>query len=187
MKQAYDHGRWGFVPDYARIDLLYHYGGIYLDTDVEMLREPNELMALEGFCSFEEWPAVNFGSGGGSVKGNQVIKAILDFRENLEFVNQNGTLDLRSCGYFETKPLADLGLKLDGSLQKLQDFTVLPSDYFNPLSSITGLNLISEHTVSIHYMNWSWVGPERKKEQQKTKQDYVKIINRIAQGGRRDG
>lgn len=186
MKQAYENRRWGFVPDYARIDILYHYGGIYFDTDVELLRKPTELMTLGGFCSFEEWPDVNFGSGSGAVKGNSVLKSILDFRNNVDFVRQDGTFDLRSCGYFETNPLVELGLKLDGTLQKIKDFTILPSDYFNSLSSITGQNNVNDHTIGIHYMNWSWVSTERLHERQKTKQNYDRILNRIAQGGKKD-
>ncbi len=187
MKQAYENKYWGFVPDYARVDILYQYGGLYFDTDVELLREPTELMNLEGFCSFEEWPNLNFGSGSGSVKGNEVLKKILDFRRNVDFVRHDGTFDLRSCGYFETNPLVDLGLKLDGTMQKVKDFTILPSVYFNPLSTITGRKNINELTVGIHYMNWSWVSSERKNERQRTEQNYDRIITRIAEGGKKNG
>lgn len=183
MKQAYEKKYWGFVPDYARIDILHQYGGIYFDTDVELLREPTELMMLDGFCAFEEWPDVNFGSGSGAVKGHKVLEAILEFRRDLDFVKTDGSLDLRSCGYFETIPLVDLGLKLDGTSQMIDNFSVLPSTYFNPLSAITGQLNINTQTVGIHHMNWSWVDAARMNERQKTKQNYDKIMERIVQGG----
>ena len=78
MEQAYSCQKWGFVPDIARLDLLYRYGGIYLDTDVELLRPLDELLYQPAFCGVEKWGTVNFGGCSGAQAGNPIIKEILD-------------------------------------------------------------------------------------------------------------
>ncbi len=67
MKHAYEAKIYGFVPDYARIDILYQYGGIYLDTDVELVRSLDDLLTLEAFCGVEKWQTVNLGGGSGAI------------------------------------------------------------------------------------------------------------------------
>lgn len=67
MEQAYRHKKFGFVPDYARLDILYQHGGIYMDTDVELVRNLDNLLYQEAFCSVEKWQVINFGGCSGSV------------------------------------------------------------------------------------------------------------------------
>ena len=70
MKEAYESGAYGFVPDFARLDILYEYGGIYLDTDVELLRSLDPLLCQEAFCGVEKWQVINFGGCSGAIKNN---------------------------------------------------------------------------------------------------------------------
>ena len=67
MKEAYESKKWGFVPDYARLDIVYNYGGIYLDTDVELIKSFDDLLEQEAFIGFEntgtEELYVNCGQG----------------------------------------------------------------------------------------------------------------------------
>lgn len=179
MGQAYDAGKYGYVTDYARIDILYRHGGIYFDTDAELLKNMDELLHLQAFTSFEEYPMVNFGGGSGSVKGFPLLKNILDFRENIQFINSDGSCNTTTCGYFETVPLQRSGLKPDGSIQNIDGLTVLSSEYFHPKSSVTGLTDVTENTYSIHQFCWSWVSEEQMKEKKKTHGEYEKILRRI--------
>ena len=179
MGQAYDAGKYGYVPDYARIDILHEHGGIYLDTDVELIRNIDELLYLQAFTSFEEYPTVNFGGGSGSIKGNPLLKSILAFREKASFVHPDGSYNTTTCGYFETVPLQRAGLKPDGTIQNINGLTVLSSEYFHPKSSITGMTDVTENTYAIHQFSWSWVDEEQMKEKKKTHEEYVAILRRM--------
>ncbi len=81
MQEAYERQKWGFVPDYARLDILYHYGGIYIDTDVELVRNLDELLYQQAFCGVEKWGNVNMGNCSGAVPGHPMIKKMLEERE----------------------------------------------------------------------------------------------------------
>lgn len=168
MMQAYEQGKYGYVPDYARIDLLYRYGGIYFDTDVELVRNIDDLLYLKGFTSFEEYPMVNFGGGSGSIKKLGVLKEILEFREKYDFIDSNGEQNLLTCGFYETKPLLKKGLRVANAVQNIEDLTVLTSEYFHVKSTITKEICKKEHTFGIHDFSWSWVSETQKKEQKRT-------------------
>lgn len=184
MKQAYEAGKYGYVPDYARIDLLYNHGGIYMDTDVELVRSLDDLLCLNAYTSFEEYPTINFGGGSGSEKGFALLKEILDFRENIEFRKPDGSLNMATCGYYESVPLEKAGLRLDGTLQNVRGLTVFPSDYFHPKSSVTGRTRLTEHTYSIHQFNWSWVEGRQLEEKKKTHDEFEVLMRRIQGSGK---
>jgi len=179
MGQAYDAKKYGYVPDYARIDILYSQGGIYFDTDVELIRNIDDLLYLDAFTSFEEYPTVNFGGGSGSVKGLPVLKRILDFREKAQFLKRDGSYNTITCGYYETFPLRAAGLRQDGTLQNIEGLTVLSSDYFHPKSSVSGCVNQTENTYAIHQFSWSWVDDRQKEEKRKTQEKYREIIKRM--------
>ncbi len=179
MRQAYEAGKYGYVPDYARLDLLYHHGGIYLDTDVELLRSLDELLYLDGFTSFEEYPTVNFGGGSGCRKGLPILKSLLEFRENISFRMPDGSMNRDTCGYFESLPLVEAGLRLDGTLQNIEGLTVFPSEYFHPRSSVTGLTQTTDKTFGVHRFDWSWTGGGQREEKLETHRNYQKILKRM--------
>ena len=83
MSQAYQAKKWGFVPDYARLDVIYKYGGIYLDTDVELIANLDDLLHQEAFACFESNENVAFGLGVGAAKGNHLIKELRDWYDNI--------------------------------------------------------------------------------------------------------
>lgn len=68
MKEAYDAQKWGFVPDYARLEIIYNWGGVYLDTDVELIKPLDHMLLYKGFAGFETKEYVNFGQGFGAEK-----------------------------------------------------------------------------------------------------------------------
>lgn len=80
MWQAYEAKKWGFVPDYARLDIVYQYGGIYLDTDVELVKNIDELLSHKAFMGFEDTGDgeffVNCGHGFGAEPGNEITKTV---------------------------------------------------------------------------------------------------------------
>ena len=94
MQEAYQCKKWGFVPDYARLDIIYDHGGIYLDTDVEIIKTFDELLDCVAFGGVEqESPYVALGLGFGAEKGNDIIRQLRDKYDELHFM-EDGQMNL---------------------------------------------------------------------------------------------
>ena len=123
MKEAYDNKKWGFVPDYARLDIIYQHGGIYMDTDVEMVANLDDLLEYEGFFGFENTGNgqyyVNCGHGFGAVANHPIVKAARDLYDNIHFVNQDGTLNMIPSPQYTTQTLLEYGLVANNKDQEL--------------------------------------------------------------------
>lgn len=157
MRQAYEAKKWAFVSDYARIDVLYKYGGIYLDTDIELVKSLDDLLKCEFFCGFEQGGQVAFGLGIGAVKGHYILKDLLKIYEEVSFVKDDGSLNLTPCPYYQTECLKRYGLKTNGKYQEIKDIVVYPREVLAP-ENFYGINTCySEHTHSIHHYNASWL------------------------------
>lgn len=174
-KQAYEAGRWGFIPDIARLEILYQYGGFYLDTDVELLKSLDAMRYQPGFCAREEWGHVNFGGGSGCCKGLNTVGEILDFRKDIPFILPNGALNTEASGYYETTPLMSKGLVIENRTQLIEDMTVYASEFFHPYNYISGTENITENTVSIHYFSGSWLGEEGQIYRMKTRERFCGV------------
>ena len=168
MRQAYEAKKWGFVPDYARLDIVYEHGGIYLDTDVEMVRAFDDLLEHESFFGFEDTGDgeyfVNCGHGFGAVPHHDVIKAARDLYEHLSFVAEDGTLNLLASPYYTTQALRLGGLVQENRDQKLPGVQVYASDVLCPKNFRTGKVTKTARTVSIHHFTASWVDEKIKQE-----------------------
>lgn len=174
MSEAYKNKKWGFVPDYARFDIIYNEGGIYLDTDVEILKSFDDLLANKAFMGFEEGNYVNGGIGFGAEKGNVVMKSIRDVYINLSFYKENGKLNLLPSPYYITKYLESIGLIRNNNMQQLEGVSIFPMEYFSPKEFSTDKIIITRNTYSIHHYNGSWFTKGEKRQWILTKQ-----INRI--------
>ena len=175
VKDAYKEKKWAFVSDYARVDIIYNMGGIYLDTDVELIASLDDFLSDKLFCGWENRDplldvigqeyenSVSFGLGFGSEAGHPLLKKILDIYENLSFYNIDGSLNLTACPKYQTDALKTFGLDTtQRTFQKLQDIVVYPEDCFSPKSILTGKIDITENTVAIHHFSMSWVDKESK-------------------------
>lgn len=168
MRQAYEAKKWGFVPDYARLDIVYEYGGIYLDTDVEMLRSFDELLEQDGFMGFENTGDgeyfVNCGHGFGAVPHHEVIRTARDLYDTISFLNADGTPNLLASPHFTTQTLREFGLVQENRDQQLPGMTVYASDVLCPKNFRTGKIKKTPRTVSIHHFTASWVDEKIKEE-----------------------
>ena len=97
MKQAYEQKKWGFVSDYARLDIIENEGGIYLDTDVKVIKPLDDLLKCKSFMGFIDNNMVALGLGFGAVKHNLLIKELRDYYNEKRFLRDDGTLDMRPC------------------------------------------------------------------------------------------
>ncbi len=168
MRQAYEAKKWGFVPDYARLDIVYQHGGIYLDTDVELLRPLDELLEEKCFFGFENtgdgaW-FVNCGHGFGAEPGNDAVKAARDLYEHLRFYREDGSLNQLASPYYTTQALRQFGLVQENRDQKLGDVQVFASDLLCPKCFRTGKVEKTARTVSVHHFSAAWVDEAIKQE-----------------------
>ena len=156
MKQAYEKKKLGFVPDYARTDIIYQYGGFYFDTDVELLKPLDELLENECIMGFQNSKEVNHGQGFAAVPKHHLIKGLLDVYENLDFVNEDGSLNLIPSPVFLTQYLKEKGLQLNGEEQYVEGALILPTEYFCPIDYESRKIEITKNTIGIHHYAASW-------------------------------
>ncbi|MFG6357722.1 MAG: hypothetical protein K1W26_13035, partial [Acetatifactor sp.] len=178
-RQAYEAKHWGYMADVARLEILYEHGGFYLDTDVELLKNLDELRFQRGFCGREDWGHVNFGGGSGCVKHLDIVGTLLDFRKDIPFVLENGQYNLEASGYFETKPLMDRGLSITNRTELVEELTVYASEFFCPYNYINGKENITDQTISIHYFSGGWLGEAGTKYRRETREKFQTIVERL--------
>lgn len=162
MRQAYQQKRWGFVPDYARLDIIYRFGGIYLDTDVELVKPLDDLLYQKGFAGFESEGSVALGLGFGAVAGLPVIKAFLDDYKNLSFYNDDRSLNLIPSPMWQTKSLEKRGLIKNGEYQIIDGLTILPEKVLSGKSGVIRRIRLAPFTRAIHHYDASWVDNDKK-------------------------
>lgn len=163
MKKAYEARKWAFVADYARVDILYRHGGVYLDTDVELISSLESLLKYEFYAGFESVHFVAFGLGFGSVKEHPVLKDILDYYDGLEFPDNDFGLSMVSCPRIQTEALKKRGMVCNNETQRVDRCHIFSTEYFCPMSFKTGETKITENTVSIHHFDMSWNSDSFKK------------------------
>ena len=157
MRQAYQVEKWGFVPDFARLDIVASEGGVYLDTDVELLKAPDELLDYAGYMGWSQDGYINPGQGFGAEAGNRFVMALVHMYESLSFVNDDGSLNLLPSPHYATDCLVELGFEKGGAFQSLDGFVLLPAACLDPLDAATGRVGLVEETISIHHYFGSWL------------------------------
>lgn len=183
-RDACAHKKYGFLADAARLDILYQHGGIYMDVDVSLLKNLDELLYQEGFIGFEKWGVLNAGGCCGAVPRHPMIKKMLDLRRDVPFVLEDGSLNTEPSGWFETAPFVASGLRLDNSLQRIENMTVYPSGVFHPYDYMSCESRIKPYTVSQHHFYGGWLEREGNKGRKKNQERYYQMIMRM---GIRDG
>ena len=178
MHEAYQAKKWGFVPDYARLDIIYQHGGIYLDTDVEMLRSWDELLSYELFCGFESRAYVAFGLGFGGCAGNHIIKEMMQQYEHMHFMNSDGTLNQVASPIYQTEILLNHGLKCNNEFQVIENCAVFPTEFFAPIDGYGG-GSPTVHSFSIHQYAATWFDETMKKNKERIMTSINYIKNRM--------
>lgn len=174
-RQAYEAKAWGFVPDYLRLWIVYTYGGIYLDTDVQMVRSFDPLLNEKGFAGFEDDEHVALGLGFGAEAGNPIIAELMHAYDTLQFVNEDGSLNRTPSPQYSIETMKRLGLcSNDGTIQRIDSFACYPPEYFCPKSFATGMLRLTKNTFSIHQFDASWYT----KEEQAQKLNYWKAARK---------
>jgi len=158
-KQAYMNRKWAFVSDYARLKILFEEGGIYLDTDVELVRPLDGFLEYKGFSGFEGEGTVPTGLVG-AVKGNKWIERLLKDYEGRVFIDPAGKLNLTTNVQYITNATEKFyGIKLSEGRVSLPDVEFYPSHWFCAKSLETRSVNITANTHAIHHFSGSWLGP----------------------------
>lgn len=163
VREAYEAKKWAFVSDYARFKILYEEGGVYFDTDVEVIKPFDDIIVRGNFMGSEnKLSAINPGLGLAVAPGLGLIKELLDDYEKSSFLKLDGTYDLTTIVERTTKFLKSHGLKNINEIQTIADITIYPVDYFCPIDYVSGNMKITENTYSIHHYSASWHSEKEK-------------------------
>ena len=159
VQQAYEKRKFAFVSDYARGLALLKEGGVYLDTDVELVAKLDPFLQHDAFFGFEEANLVAT-STIGCRPGHPIIQAYLDQYSNRLFVQADGSMDMTTNVTVMNRLLIARGLKPDGSEQRLAGgIACYPKQYFSPLDYIHFVDHRDDRTVAIHHYQHTWGGP----------------------------
>lgn len=162
-REAYQARKYAFVSDYARFWILYHYGGVYFDTDVEVIRSLDEVVENGPFLGYEVDPngqncgLVNPGQGMGCNQGNIVYEDLLDRYAQMHFMNEDGSLNMTTIVKYTTTVLVQYGLCAITGIQNVEGIYIYPKNYFNPFDDITGKLCITPDTYTIHWYSKTWL------------------------------
>ena len=162
-REAYEAGKWAFVSDYVRLKVLYDEGGIYLDTDVELIKPLDPLIEENGYMGFDDRGIISTGLGFACEKGNDLVAALLADYDDISFVLPDGTYDITPCPDRNAKVFERLGMDISNQNQLFMGIKMLPEDYLCPMKYYTGKKLITPNTYSIHYFCASWTSSTTKR------------------------
>lgn len=176
-RQAYQAKKYAFVSDYARFDIIYREGGLYFDTDVEVIKSFDDILINGAFmgCEIDGYDSldteriyasthtarsVNPGLGIAAAPGLGIYKEILDFYATQSFLNKDGSVNQETVVTKTTKILREWGMQNIKGIQMVGEVTIYPKEYFNPMNNNTGVIEMTENTHSIHWYSMSWISPK---------------------------
>lgn len=155
ITEAYKAKKWAFVSDFARLDIIYRYGGIYLDTDVEIIKSLDPLLGLNCFVAADE-AGINTGLGFGACKNHPTIAQMRSLYINKTFLTPHGA-DLTPCTKINTQIFIAHGY-VPGVMHvvDLLGTTILPPEYFSPINGKDSQLNITCKTYGIHWNSRLW-------------------------------
>ena len=173
VREAYTAKKWAFVSDVARLYALVNYGGIYMDTDVELLKSLDEFLKYEAVSGFEAKDRIPTGLMA-CREGHPLFAELLHDYDNAHFTKEDGSLDLTTNVTRITNICLQHGLQLNNTLQTVCGFTLFPSDYFCPKSHADNVVRVTKNTHAIHWFDGSWMDVE-----QRQKKVLMQRLNRV--------
>lgn len=166
-REAYAEKKWAFVSDYVRYKVLYEQGGIYFDTDVEVLRSFDDILEKGSFmgCEYQGLNGevrVAPGLGIAAEPYLPLYREILDNYERSSFYKEDGTLNLYTIVERTTDILLQHGLGNTAKIQSVAGIYIYPSEYFCPINTNNFQLTITENTYSIHHYAASWTSTKER-------------------------
>ena len=186
--EAYQKKKWAFVTDVVRLMAVYQSGGIYLDTDVELLKPLDPLLMDQAFLAKETQERVATGLGFGAEARHWVTDLLLQDYNKAHFLLENGQLDQTACPKRITRVLKEIGLKDGCDIQNIGGCLIYQPEYFCPKQYDSKVVNLTEHTYSIHHYHGSWIPFELKVKRLVAKRlgkpgiRMIKVYNKIRWG-----
>ena len=172
VAEAYRCGKYAFVSDYVRFWVLYRYGGLYFDVDVEMIGKIDDIIARGNFMAYEHGMSIAPGLGLGLEAGNAMVKKVLDEYEESHFIVDGRMQMSRTVVNVVSELLLPLGVeRVKEGIDRIGDIYIYHPDYFSPLNHRTDVLMITENSRAIHHYDASWKTPS-----QKIKDRFIRII-----------
>ena len=161
VEQAYNSGDYAFVADYIRFYALYTIGGIYLDSDVEVLDSFDEFLLNKSFFGYE-YTGLPEAAVVGAEKGCAWLKNALDWYNDIHFINEDASKN-KIIAPLIMKYAFERGTSIklidDEEKHEINGNMILPFEYFSPKNGFSGMIYDSENTVCIHHFNSAWLKP----------------------------
>lgn len=161
-KQAYEKKKYSFVSDYARAKILFEEGGLYLDTDVEIIKPFPKLVDGNGFMGFERRHFLGTAVLAAE-KENEIIGKLLSYYEKHDFLTEDGVMDNIANVSMLTDIMKEYGLELGGERQTVAGFEVFNREFFYPKKLDEDEFRIADETCAIHKCSNSWMSEREKK------------------------
>ena len=184
VRQAYEAKKWAFVTDYVRLWALVNYGGIYMDTDVEVIKPLDRFLSHQAFSGFEDDSHIPTGIMA-SEKDFPLFVEFLQYYDNAAFYNADGTISYITNVTVITNYCVAKGLIQNNTFQTIEGFALYPKEVFCPVSYQTGFLEKTKNAVTIHWFSGSWKSEADKKkrvaQRKAARAEFIKHIpNRIA-------
>lgn len=173
VREAYKSKKYAFVSDYARIYALYNYGGIYMDTDVEVIKSLDKFLCNDAFAGLENEYSIQTAVMG-CCKGNLLFKEFLEYYTDKKFIKDDKSLDLTTNVEIITNICKKYGVIINNEIKSIRGFIIYHKDYFCPLNHNNKQSDFSKNTHTIHHFEGSWISREEKKSKKK----YIRYLER---------
>lgn len=163
VSEAYDAKKYAFVSDYVRFFALNNEGGLYFDTDVEIIKPIDDIIERGPFLGIEEQNrstgttyGVDMGLGMGCMSNNYLLINLLNTYNKMHFVKEDGTLNLVTIVDNVTSLLETDGFVYEDRIQECCGFIIYPHDYFSPKDMVSRRITLTSNTRSIHHYDATW-------------------------------
>lgn len=158
VSEAYHARKFAFVTDYVRLYALYHEGGIYMDSDVEVLKRIDRFLEFPAFTGYEDQKPESCITGiMGSERGGAWVKALLDEYEDRHFILPDGRMNTTTNVQYTAALMKSKGMRLDCTEEHVSGFiSLFPREYFCPKAWNTGKFTFTDDTYTIHHFSGSW-------------------------------
>lgn len=180
MRQALEARKWAFVSDYARLDLVYTYGGIYMDMDMELVSSLDSVLGHKAYFSFDCYNCVEMGASFGAEPGLPILKTMMKQYETIPFVNEQGGFNLAPQPIHMVNSFKAAGLKLDGCFQVIDEMAFYPIEYFCPIDFDMGLSVVEKAVIGIHHFGDSWFASDKMNEKRR-KTESLQSLYKLAE------
>ena len=175
VRQAASMKKWAFVTDYVRLRIIYEQGGVYLDTDVELLKPLDPFLSERAYFGFEFTNGIATGLGFGAERKCEILKDLMASYETTSFIQEDGLIDSTVCVKKDTAVFMGYGLILNNQEQILDNgIHIYPSDYFCP-GRWKGIMNVTDNTVSIHWYASTWYDEKGKRNAKKSRRKELKV------------